>query len=607
MPNHCLSLHVSSFVSGRVFLYSADYYKIVCNYLSKKYNVYLMKKTTLVLLLFGASTSLFAQRDSVVSLNNVVVTGTRQAADLRHLAATVNVIGRTTLSQNEWQNVLPTLAQQVPGLFVTSRAMMGYGVSTGASGGINMRGLAGGAGQMLVLIDGHPQYQGIYGHPISDSYQTLMADRVEVVRGPESVLYGSNAMGGVINIITRGMAQDGVHTRLNVGAGSYGTFQSELSNQVHQGRFSSIVAAQYGRSDNHRPNMKFEQYGGYAKLGYDLSTHWKASVDADITHFNASNPGPESAPLYGSKQWITRGAVSAALDNHYGTTNGSLSVYDNFGRHKINDGTTDAASPQQRYFRSNDALIGVSWYQTAQLFAGNSTTVGADYQHIYGRAYYTSIETGEELDTPNKQSGTSHRNEVAVYAEMRQDLASWLTVDAGVRWDHHSVSGSEWIPQAGIVVRPLATGVLKATLSKGFRNPSMRELYLYPPSNTDLKPERLMNYELAWSQQLLGSHLRYGVNLFYLKGDNMIQTVMVEGRPRNVNTGVVENSGVELEATYLINPHWSVTTNHSMLHMVHPVVSAPEYKGFGGGYVHGGKMEHKCRTAIHRRDVHRRG
>ena len=56
---------------------------------------------------------------------------------------------------------------------------------------------------MLVLIDGHPQYNGVYGHPISDSYQTLMAERVEVLRGPASVLYGSNAMGGVLNIVTR--------------------------------------------------------------------------------------------------------------------------------------------------------------------------------------------------------------------------------------------------------------------------------------------------------------------------------------------------------------------------------------------------------------------
>ncbi|MBM6991932.1 MAG: TonB-dependent receptor [Prevotella sp.] len=541
-----------------------------------------MKKLTLMLPLLGASLNLCAQSDSVVALGNVVVTGTRQATDIRHLPNTVSVIDRGTLTQNEQQNVLPTLMQQVPGLFLTSRSMMGYGVSGGAAGGINMRGISGGAGQLLVLIDGHPQYQGIFGHPIADSYQTLMADRVEVLRGPASMLYGSNAMGGVINIVTRGMHRDGIKTQLNLGAGSYGTFQSEVSNQIRKGRFSSTVALQYGRSDNHRPQMGFEQYGGFAKIGYAFNAHWNAYVDADLTHFNASNPGTVSAPLYGARQWITRGAVSAALENHYGRTSGALSVYDNFGNHKINDGTTDPTQPQQRYFRSNDALIGVSWYQSAQLFAGNRTTVGIDYQHIYGRAYYTSIETGETLDTSNKQSGTSHRNEIAGYVDIRQDLARWLTVDAGLRWDHHSVTGSEWIPQTGLVVRPMATGELKATVSKGFRNPTMRELYLYPPSNTDLQPERLMNYELAWSQKLVGGRLRYSINAYYLKGDNMIQTVMQDGRPRNVNTGAVENYGLELEAAYRLNPHWSLTTNHSWLHMEHPVIAAPEYKGFAG-------------------------
>lgn len=125
-----------------------------------------------------------------LSLQEVVVTGTRNATDVRHLTMTVTVIGRDVLTEQQQTSVLPTVMQQVPGLFVTSRSMMGYGVSTGAAGGINLRGITGGAGQLLVLIDGHPQYNGVYGHPISDSYQTLMADRVEVLRGPASVLYG---------------------------------------------------------------------------------------------------------------------------------------------------------------------------------------------------------------------------------------------------------------------------------------------------------------------------------------------------------------------------------------------------------------------------------
>ena len=524
---------------------------------------------------------MFGEVADTLDLQEIVVTGTRNATDIRHLPMTVTVVGREKLTEQYQSSVLPTVMQQVPGLMVTSRSMMGYGVSTGAAGGINLRGVSGGAGQLLVLIDGHPQYQGIYGHPISDSYQTLMAERVEVLRGPASVLYGSNAMGGVLNIVTHSMPENGMKTNINLGAGSYGTVQTEASNQVRSGKFSSTVSAQYIRTDNHRPRMGFEQYGGYLKLGYDINAHWNASIDADITHFNASYPGSISSPLYDADQWITRGVVSAALENHYRHTSGAFSVYSNFGRHKIDDGTADPAKPTQRYFRSKDALTGISWYQSAQLFRGNRLTVGLDYQHIYGNAYYTSKETGEVLDTPNKQSAKSYRNEIAGYVDFRQDLADWFTVDAGLRIDHHSVVGTEFIPQAGIVVRPIDTGEMKAMVSKGFRNPTMREMYLYPPSNEELEPERLWNYELSWRQRI--GAFSYGMNLYYIKGDNMIQTV----ERKNVNTGEIENYGVELEAAWHIHRKWSFNTNHSWLHMEHEVVAAPQYKGFfGANYRH---------------------
>ena len=510
-------------------------------------------------------------------LEEVVVTGTRNATDVRHLPMTVSVVGRDILTAEYQTNVLPTVMQQVPGFFVTSRAMIGYGVSTGAAGGINLRGITGGAGQLMVLIDGHPQYQGIYGHPISDSYQTLMAERVEVLRGPASLLYGSNAMGGVINIVTRRppIGHDLVTTNITLGVGSWGTIQAEGSNLVRSGKFSSSVAAQYSRTDNHRPRMGFEQFGGYLKLGYDFNPHWNAYIDADITHFNASNPGSTEKPMYDANQWITRGVISAALENHYGKTSGALSFYTNFGRHKIDDGTADPAKPTQRYFRSKDALMGVSWYQSAQLFEGNRLTVGIDYQHIYGKAYYTSKETDEELETPNKQSGKSHRNEIAGYVDFRQDITEWFTVDAGIRIDHHSITGTEWVPQAGIVVRPISTGEIKAMVSKGFRNPTMREMYLYPPSNTDLKPERLWNYELSWRHRL-NNGVRYGLNIFYLKGDNMIQTIPVDGKPRNVNTGEVENWGVEAEFNYPIGRSFDIFANGTFLHMKNKIVAAPE-------------------------------
>lgn len=528
-------------------------------------------------LLTAAAGQVHAQRDTTAhTLDNVVVTGTRNVTDIRHLPMTISVVNRDKLTENQRVNVLPTLSEQVPGLFVTARSMMGYAVSDGAAGGISLRGLGSGAGRMMVLIDGHPQYQGIFGHSISDSYQTMMADRVEVLRGPASMLYGSNAMGGVVNIVTRSMREDGVKTDINLGAGSYGTFQGEFTNRIRSGKFYSVIAGQYGRSDNNRPNMGFEQYGGYAKLGYDFSPHWTAYADVNVTHFNSSYPGSTYEPLLGARQWITRGVASAVVENHYGRTSGAVSVYHNFGRHKINDGYAPGEQPQENYFRSNDALTGFSIYQSATFFTGNRITVGLDYQHIYGKAWNRVIATGEDLDP----IGHHHENEIAGYVDFRQDLFRWLTVDAGVRVDHHSQTGTEWVPQGGLVFRMVKDGELKAMVSKGFRNPTIREMYLWRPANADLRPERMMNYELSWKQRLCGGAFSYGINLFYINGDNIIQTAMVDNRPMNVNTGAIENSGVEAEFAWKANRYLSLNGNYSFLHMHNKVLAAPEHKAY---------------------------
>ncbi len=549
-----------------------------------------MRLIYLLSTLLCLNSSLFASEADTLCMEEVVVTGSRATTDVRYLPVTVSVVSHDVLTAEHQPSVLPTLSRLVPGMFVTSRAMMGYGVSSVGAGALSIRGISGTTGQLLVLIDGHPQYNGVYGHPIGDAHQTLGVERVEVLRGPASVLYGSNAMGGVLNIVTRQMQRDGVHTNVTAGAGSYGTVETQVSNQVRSGKFSSMAGLEYNRSDNHRERMDFSQYGGSLKLGYDFSEHWKAAANADVTHFDASAPGTLQSPLWNADQWITRGAVALSLENKYEHVSGGISVFTSFGRHKIDDGTSDPVnSPTTRYFRSRDNLAGISLYESARLFKGNHTTFGFDYQHIYGKAWYTDKVT--KLEVPSgKQSGKSKRDEVAGYIDFRQDVVSWLTLDAGLRADHHSVSGTELIPQGGIVARPILGGELKATVSKGFRNPTMRELYLYAVANENLEPERMMNYELAWSHRLMSSRFSYGVNLFYLKADNLIQRQPdAAGVMHNENTGEVENVGFEVQADYQLSNRWNLHTHHSYLHMETPVLASPTYKGLAGFRFHEGR------------------
>ena len=153
---------------------------------------------------------------------------------------------------------------------------------------------------------------------------------------------------------------------------------------------------------------------------------------------------------------------------------------------------------------------------------------------------------------------------MAGYVDFRQDLARWLTIDAGVRVDHHSHTGTEWVPQAGVSVRLPREANLKLMASKGFRNPTLRELFMFRPANPDLRPERLWSYELSFAQHVFNGRLNYGVNLFYINGDNLIMRVQyVKGLYTSVRvagTGeertehfVLWNAYVAFDATQWLN------------------------------------------------------
>ncbi len=510
-------------------------------------------------------------KDSI-QLDEIIVTGSKPEVNLRNLPMSVSVISGKQIESRFEPSLLPIIMEEVPGLFVTGRGIMGYGVGSEAGGGISIRGIGGSpTSGVLVLIDGHPQYMGMMGHPLADAYQSMMTERIEVVRGPASILYGSNAMGGVINIITKKQLQNGMKTNAQIMYGSYNTLSTEFNNSVLKGKFSSYVSLSYNRTDGHRKDMDFDQYSGYMKLGYNFTSNWKAYTDLNLTNFSASNPGSITTPIIDNDADITRGMTSFSLENKYERTSGALKFFYNFGSHKINDGYNPGEEPLNYRFHSKDYMFGVSLYQSYSLFQGNQTTAGVDYQGFGGHAWnkYPELKT----DIADKSL-----NDIASYLNIQQTLADRITFNSGIRIDHNEQSGTEWVPQLGLSYIASDVTVLKAIVSKGFRNPTIREMYMFPMQNPDLKPERLMNYELSASQRLLKNALRLDLNLYYIHGDNSIQTIMIDGAPKNINTGKIENYGLEFVTNYQINPYLNLSANYSLLHMEYKVIAAPEHK-----------------------------
>lgn len=276
--------------------------------------------------------------------------------------------------------------------------------------------------------------------------------------------------------------------------------------------------------------------------------------------------------------------TSFVLENQYQQVSGAMSFFYNWGDHWINDGYAPSKDevPQEGRFNSFDDMMGLSFFQSIQFLKNSRVTLGFDWFRYGGKAWTEFVlgdKAGDRNDLVNK-----HENEVAGYMDFRQDMSSWLTFNAGIRVDHHSRVGTEWIPQVGFAFHLPRKMELKVSATKGFRYPVLREMYMFPPQNPDLKPESMWNYEIAFSQRLLDNSLSYGINLFYIDGKNLIMALPNPNGSGmlNQNSGEIKNAGLELQMAYRINRSWSVDANYSFLHMDNPVVAAPEHKFYAG-------------------------
>jgi len=492
--------------------------------------------------------------DSVHNLQEVVVTGTSSPLQRNLLPYTVSSVGPDRLESAGSTQVLSAISGMVPSLFVTERSIFGFGVSNGGSGGIKLRGV-GSNGGVLMMVDGQPQFAGIYSHHIADFYGKEYVDRVEVLRGPGSVLYGSNAMGGTINVITKNPQKRGVRTTISSQYGSYNTWLSSLTNTTRFGRFSSLVSASYNRTDGNIDNFDFRQVDVYAKAGYDFSQYWKAAADFTFMKFSGNDPvypklsNPESTEIY--HQDIIRGEASASASNNYGSTSGLARVYYSYGNHFIDD---------PNHFHSTDDRLGVMLYQNFTPWRGSSATVGFDFDVYSGEI---PVSGGRPASETNK--GTISRKKIVEYSPYitlsQSFVEDLLNLNAGLRMANSDKFDTQWVPQFGFAINPGLGFNIKGNLAMGYRNPSFRELYLYRMANPDLNPEKMMNYELSVGRHF-SRFLSIDITAYYSRGTDMIQVV----DQKNVNTGRFINKGIEISANSHPLDNLRLYASYSYLH-----------------------------------------
>jgi outer membrane cobalamin receptor len=501
------------------------------------------------LFVLNSSKAQFTLTDTI-KIDEIVVTGTPTKVSRNSVPMAVSVVNRAQIEESDESAILPILNGRVPGLFVTERGVTGFGVAQGSAGQISIRGIGGNPTTgVLMLIDGHPQYMGIFGHPLPDSYVASDVERVEVIRGPASILYGSNAMGGVINIITKKQTQKGIHGNIRTSYGSFNTQKYMGSVGFRKDKFSAFVSANHDQTNGHRENSDFKINNGYAKLSYDINEHFFVSTDFSIATFEASDPGPDT--IYanpGQTIDIMRGYWAFTLLNEFEKASGAIKIFNNFGEHEITDG-----------FHSSDHNYGINVYESFHLFEGNSITAGIDYMNYGGFAENTLAMGGNGVVFADTTI-----NEFGSYAFMQQTLIEKLTLNAGLRFQNHSVYGSQWIPSAGFAFKVDKLTTWKGTVSKGFRSPTIRELFLWGP-NPELNPETIVSFETGISKLFFDNKMNAEITVYAVNGDNLIVNIPMQGL---LNSGEVHNKGIEFAINAEPTNNLKLNTKHYLINCV---------------------------------------
>lgn len=523
-----------------------------------------------IIIIWSADYSLLAQQQqdtTVFELDPVVVTGTRIQRERSKIPSSISIVPREVLERSGQFNILPVLVSQVPGFFLNDRGIIGYGVGPNSGGTVSIRGISGPRNtRVLVLIDGQPQFMGIFGHPIADAYTSSDVERVEVLRGAASLLYGSNALGGAINIITRKPQQEGWHgtTRLAYGSFNTGRFSSTLS--YKKGKLEAFTSVNREQTDGFREEGKddFENTTAFFKLAYQASESFSLSGDAQIADAVYYQPGTIGAPLDNDRREYLRGRAAVSLENTFEKVEGALKLFYNFGEHEFMDG-----------FASHDVNRGLTFYQNLKLISDNIITLGIDYKNFGGKAINDSLP-------PPARAGLGQQHlidEVDLYTMVQHTFMEKLSLQGGVRLIHNSQYGFTSTPGAGLAYQPAKNTTVKASAAKAFRSPAVVDLFLFPPANQDLQPEELWSYEFGVNQYFINKKLRLEVTGFVNYGSNLIQVmpVAVPGPPQGRNTGNFSNRGIELQTRYQPGKQLNFIFNYSLLKASETVLYAPKH------------------------------
>jgi outer membrane cobalamin receptor len=423
---------------------------------------------------------------------------------------------------------LEALSQEAADVYVSSRGSGLHGVASGASGGIHVRGLGGSPNsQVLIVEDGVPDYQGIFGHPIPDAFAPALIERVVLVKGGDGVLYGTNAMGGVIVVENRWPSGENPRLSNDFAYGSFNTFRERVTLEMRSGPFSFVGAGSAFRTDGHRTGMGGACMTGHAGVSVDFPNSWSLSIRDKVVHLEGGDPGPVSHPYTDHHFEVTRNLGHLRLDGALGRCAFRLNTWLNVGVHQLYDG-----------FYSRDYTGGTKLEFSRRVL--NTVDLRAGVQGDY-------IDGLVENRIDNENEPVQPTLDAAAYGQAVIRPVDGLQMVAGGRAHYSNRYGFVPLYKAGVRWELFGAVTLHTRISRNFRQPTLRELYLpYPTANPDLRPERALNWdggiEVRWRM------FRLACTPFRTWADNLIKYFGSWPTAEVVNIDEIDIWGVDIQA-----------------------------------------------------------
>lgn len=515
-----------------------------------------MKRFFLYVVLLSAMFYLFdnpvfaeeKKEDDVFHLGKIVITPSRLYQEYGQVSRATNLI-----TQEEIEDKNPVLVDKLlddlPSAIVKENGSLGQ-LST-----IKFRGAT--SEQTLVLIDGIPLNSPRDGSVNLSEYSTENIDSIEVVRGPVSSLYGSGAVGGTINIITKKGETEVPKTTFTGRFGTFYTNTYELTNSAKIKWFDYFISASDANTQGSRDNSEYKAGTVNGKIGFDVGDKHHLSLSGRLHQSKLGTPGPIDSFDPDDKQKEKQNYLNAIWESNF---DDKLQI-------KL-QGYTDL--DRLEFIESDFPISNTSTHQ----IENEAINLQASYCFFKDYTIMFGAEGREHL-LNSSQAGKHSYNVKSLYGLTDLNFFDMLDISGGARVDDYSTFGTEVSPNINGVLK-IGTWKIRGLAARSYRAPTFNDLYWpndgWAVGNPSLKPEKGNNYEIGIDNIMDFSPLakfplntKLGATIFRTEMKDLINWDMDPidffWKPFNINKARIE--GLEIEGETIILKNIDGTFNYT--------------------------------------------